>query len=1369
MPRVLRWAGWTIVLGYFAGATLILTLRYLILPNIDHYRGTIEKAASTAMHRRVTVGAIGSSWQGLRPRLSLRDVNVYDTADTVALTLPEVDATLAWESLIVVEPRLHSLEIVAPDLLVRRDSDNHLSIGGIPVEFGADSEQSQVPRWILAQEQIVIRHAQVRWRDEMRKAPELALSDINLVLQRSGTRHRFGITGTPPASLAAPLDLRGYFDHDLFAASSDANGWVGELYLNLAHVDFAAWHPYFAYPIELTSGSGALQAWVRFAPRKTALERVLGLTDLTADVRLDDVLVRVNPDLPRLAITSVNGRVVLHSTANSDEINLRDFSLTGRDGLDLATANLLARRTFDDAGDILTGQITTDRIDLDTLAQLLERVPLSSALRNLLTSVKPRGQLRHFDVSWRGTPNAPKSYTIASDFVGLSMSSIALGSEQIGDAAARVIPGFSNLTGHLRTTEHEGALSLSSHDATISVPGLLDQPDIPFSRLDGEASWQSQDGELDVQLASLNYENRDAAGTASGSFRQGPQSGSAGPGYLDLTAHMTRADLHRVPAYLPTSMPADVRGYLDRSLISGNCDDVSFRVRGALERFPFRQAAGAARPASGIASRSFFGNGEPPPEEFRIAGKLHAARYEYAPRPGSKIGDAPQWPLLDPIEGELLLDRTRLEIRARTANVLAYQLTNVRAELPDLDDHNEVLKVTGQGNGPFSELLQFVNASPVANWTGHFTNDMHAVGNTRLELSLELPLANMDAAKVSGSVQMLGNDITLFGWLPPLAHSSGELAFSEEGIALHGVIGEFLGAPFKLESGPHADHSIDITGEGGISVAGLRRMRDWPVLEHLSERIDGTSRFTLAVHVPTRPVEDPAAGARVPRLTLDSRLVGLSSDLPEPMKKTAAENWPAHFEMLAPQGKPGEQTDEMRLRVGAFAMTVLRRQNGQGDFQISQVAYGVNEPAKLSDARANLALSLKALDLDAWQRVANALSGTDHPGALTAPDSAIAAFVPEVISGHVDSLHLWDKQFDKVVLDASHSGPAWQLKLASDQVTGQVSWRLGAYSGNLQNRITARLTRLSIPQSAARDVDNLLDSSPQDIPALDVIADNFELRDKKFGHLEVLASNTASSGKREWRLEKLVLSNPDGSLDAQGSWGPDSATPGSPARTRLGFTVTSGNVGGLLDRLGLKGTVSQGSATLKGDINWIGSPISLDYGTLAGTMNLEVKDGQFLKADPGVAKLLGVLSLQGLTRRLSFDFSDIFGSGFAFDKITADVKITDGVASTSNFGMDGPSADVGISGSADLARETQDLRIFVVPKINTNAASLLLLANPAVAVGSFFFSEVIKGQLSNIFRVEYNVTGPWESPVFTKIERQGILPGPSNPSASGRQ
>jgi uncharacterized protein YhdP len=64
---------------------------------------------------------------------------------------------------------------------------------------------------------------------------------------------------------------------------------------------------------------------------------------------------------------------------------------------------------------------------------------------------------------------------------------------------------------------------------------------------------------------------------------------------------------------------------------------------------------------------------------------------------------------------------------------------------------------------------------------------------------------------------------------------------------------------------------------------------------------------------------------------------------------------------------------------------------------------------------------------------------------------------------------------------------------------------------------------------------------------------------------------------------------------------------------------------------------------------------------------MNVEAGQFLKQDPGAAKLLGVLSLQMLPRLLKLDFHDVFSEGLAFDGISANAVINRGVLRTDNL------------------------------------------------------------------------------------------------------
>ena len=125
-----------------------------------------------------------------------------------------------------------------------------------------------------------------------------------------------------------------------------------------------------------------------------------------------------------------------------------------------------------------------------------------------------------------------------------------------------------------------------------------------------------------------------------------------------------------------------------------------------------------------------------------------------------------------------------------------------------------------------------------------------------------------------------------------------------------------------------------------------------------------------------------------------------------------------------------------------------------------------------------------------------------------------------------------------------------------------------------------------------------------------------------------------------------------------------------------------------------------------------------------------MRRGQFLKADPGPARLLGVLSLQALPRRLVLDFRDAFSEGFAFDFLRGDVRIDQGKAVTNNLQMKGVSAAVLMEGQADLVRETQDLRVVVVPELNTTSMALIATAiNPVVGLGTFIAQLVLRRPL----------------------------------------
>jgi uncharacterized protein YhdP len=216
----------------------------------------------------------------------------------------------------------------------------------------------------------------------------------------------------------------------------------------------------------------------------------------------------------------------------------------------------------------------------------------------------------------------------------------------------------------------------------------------------------------------------------------------------------------------------------------------------------------------------------------------------------------------------------------------------------------------------------------------------------------------------------------------------------------------------------------------------------------------------------------------------------------------------------------------------------------------------------------------------------------------------------------------------------------------------------------------------------------------------------------------------------------------------------------------LDFKLALADSGSFLERLGAGKALRGGQGELKGQLSWAGSPLTPDYPSLQGRLRLDVDAGQFLHADPGSARLLGVLSLQSLPRRLSLDFRDLFQEGFAFDRIEGEVTVARGVATTTDLQMQGAQATVLMQGSADLRLETQDLRVLIVPKFDATGAALATMAiNPAIGLGTLFAQWALREPLIAAGTSELHVTGSWADPQVQRIDRKPDAPAPPRGAA----
>ena len=137
---------------------------------------------------------------------------------------------------------------------MRRDTAGRLHVAGLEVASEDNLDDSAFADWLLRQPQVVVADALVAWTDELRHAPQLLLDHVQFRLEQRLGHHQAGLTGVPPAELAAPIDLRA----DVTGESlKDLQSLRGRLYLRLDYADVAAWREWLPLPFAIENGKGA--------------------------------------------------------------------------------------------------------------------------------------------------------------------------------------------------------------------------------------------------------------------------------------------------------------------------------------------------------------------------------------------------------------------------------------------------------------------------------------------------------------------------------------------------------------------------------------------------------------------------------------------------------------------------------------------------------------------------------------------------------------------------------------------------------------------------------------------------------------------------------------------------------------------------------------------------------------------------------------------------------------------------------------------------------------------------------------------------------------------------------------------------------
>lgn len=861
-------------------------------------------------------------------------------------------------------------------------------------------------------------------------------------------------------------------------------------------------------------------------------------------------------------------------------------------------------------------------------------------------------------------------------------------------------PGLSGLSGRLRFDERGGVLELGATPVRVDWPVGLRQP-MPLQLAGKIAAWKQGAGwSFGSDALQLRGDGFGLDARTEFHFQ-----GDGSAPVVAIAADLAPATVQVAKKFwiMHRMSPASVR-WLDAALVAGQVVDGRIAIAGDLDHWPFRGQEG----------------------RFDARASLRDATVRFNPN----------WPAAESMDLDLVFNGPGFTLDG-TGAILGNTVERVTGGIASFATPRLQLDIDATSRA--ERLRELLLASPMRETHGEHLRSARVAGPAKVKMLLDLPMRpGMAERQIEGTLDLAEASLADPRWDLQFTQVSGRTRFTHAGFATEDLKVRFVRQPgvFNLRVGNDAgDASLAALAslEGRFTAATL--LQRYPDLAWLEPRMIGSSAWRIAVRVPVaRDKRQPPSQLRV-----SSDLVGTALTLPEPLRKPAGAPLPLDMTATLPM-----EHGEFVLQLGELLR--MRGQLRKNQPLAASIAFGGAAPAAPGPTGINVRGTMPVMDAMGWV----AFSGKGDRGAGAVQSVDVRA----------ERMLFLDRPFADASLQVSRSAGQTNVTIKGKGIEGSVEIPAESFKP-----VQGRFARLFLVADASATGP----ASPASVPSSPVVEDpsslpplRFKIADLRLGEAQLGKAELATTPSADGlRVDTFKTQARNLSLNAAGEW--TRVAGGTRSDFRIEFNATS--LGQMLDALGYKDMVEGGKtrATLVG--SWPGSPGAFALASLNGTLKADVGEGRLLDVEPGGSgRVLGLLSLAEIPRRLSLDFSDFFQKGFAFNEASGDFSFSEGLARTENLRIDGPAAEIRVSGATGMREQVYDQRVEVLPKAGGLLPALGLLAGgPAGAAVGAVAQAVLQQPLKQSTRVVYQVTGPWAKPVVKVVEK-----GPARPLAPPR-
>jgi uncharacterized protein YhdP len=468
-------------------------------------------------------------------------------------------------------------------------------------------------------------------------------------------------------------------------------------------------------------------------------------------------------------------------------------------------------------------------------------------------------------------------------------------------------------------------------------------------------------------------------------------------------------------------------------------------------------------------------------------------------------------------------------------------------------------------------------------------------------------------------------------------------------------------------------------------------------------------------------------------VTVKSDLVGVDSQLPAPLAKLKTQSVPSVVNVRL----NNDHSMKLQFQLSDFISGALQyAQDGQA-LSAGQIHLGgkaaefQNMPGLVIDGEA------PKIDWDKWKTIFKKLSennqNMDHY-----PLREVHLFVPR--------FDIFGQAIKNATIALQMLNEGWEITIHSDEVAGIIDVPIDHKNQTLVINLDYLYWKtLATPnaKNTALDLTTL--------PNIDAQIKVFQYQDKILGEVNIKLKGKTNGIE----ITNVLVQNPGFKMQAGGFF-----TTGKTHQTEFRGTITSEDTKKMLKQWGIAGNLESPQARLGFDLTWPGTIADFSFADSEGHISIHVKKGRItgLSKDTdvklGLGRLVTILSLQSLPKRLQFNFKDLTKKGYFFDKMHGDFSLKSGVASTQDANLQGPVAQIDITGDIQLREQTYDLKCTVLPNLTASLPVVATIAGgPVVGAAAWVADKLVGKQVNKMTQHRYHVSGAWDNPTIEQVKQ----------------